>query len=282
MGSFSLVWATQALGLANVVSRRTFLRNVRSDHRHIVRPRCRLDVCTKCNVRDRSISGTVLKDSRGWLRILAERGAGLGVAPPTADPSATSEYIHAMLAYLVSLAAAASELSAMGAFPGLQHLALHDAIAAIRHSISTQWRASVGRLGLSELVNCFEGHFGLRDAFKAYHDRSWHEPRRGVLYMHIDFAEHHSLPIGPVVTGEAFYANSLLGITVFGSLLWHADARSHRFYLSEVKEQTALFAQSCVEDHLWSAGARRSVFNELVLFVDSGPHFLAAQFLAFS
>ena len=279
-GSFAQVWRSQEHSLADVVSLSTMYRYRARDHRHIVRPRCKLDVCSKCNIWDRSISRAIESDIRGWLLQLSGLSAGLRVPPlPTVAPA--SAFIEALRGHIDALSIAAREAHAAGSMTGLQQLQLHDAVSAVRHALRTQWRDSFSNHSLVTVLSGYESHFGQRDAFKEFHRRSWHDPAADTLYVHADFAEHHSLPIGPIVTGEAWYAESLLGVTVFGALAWTRDRRSHRFYLSEVKEQSALFAQACMADCLYDMGVAKRWIRELVVFLDAGPHFVAARFLAY-
>ena len=124
----------------------------------------------------------------------------------------------------------------------------------IQEELGYKWALGGGELGLRPTVEAFEAHFALRDEWKRWQRQAWHSPEQRTLYAQLDFAEHHSLPFGPIQTGSEWYANARLGVTVLGITVWDTERRQVRTYFSHTSEQSGIFAASCLYDALWVCG----------------------------
>ena len=95
----------------------------------------------------------------------------------------------------------------------------------------------------------------------------------------MDYAESHKLPFGKEVPGHAWYADSVLGCSLLGIILWDGQRRWHFIYLTEVNESNAL-ACVAMRDALSRVGLRSARYNSLAFLSDAGPHFACSRFLA--
>ena len=98
--------------------------------------------------------------------------------------------------------------------------------------------------------------------------------------MQVDFAEHHTLPFGPVVAGSNWYACQVLGCTFLGVISWTTQRRLVRHYLSEIRDTSSVMATECVKDAVAAAGLRDLHHRRVVILVDAGPHFVSTRFMA--
>lgn len=252
--------------------------NLLQDHFDVVQASNRLDVCEKCDFWDKAVEPRVLKMLAQWQRDVERVQSGYFDAFVAKWPQvvATHAYVSAFKAHLTFRANARRRKELLGT-----RVSLYELETAIKHQLNTEFSACEAKVGLLELMSLFEGHFGLRDAWKAHRQACWDQPRAGSLNIMIDFAEHHTLPFGPAQTGKCFYANYVLGCTVLGIICWDDERRSNYIFLSEVKEQSSLFAQACLMRVLELERADQPRLDTVNVLCDSGPHFLSGRFLAY-
>ena len=112
--------------------------------------------------------------------------------------SSFSDWLEAVTKY-----AEASKVGSKVAFE------LHELASSIRHRLRTQWSPGSVERSLQMVTEAYETHFGLRDAWTSWQAGCWRAPARGEVCVQLDYVEHHTLPIGPELTGEAYYANSV-------------------------------------------------------------------------
>ena len=122
--------------------------------------------------------------------------------------------------------------------------------------------------------------------WKAFHEKCWSNPDAHTLYVQMDFAEHHTLPFGPVVPGSSWYADQVLGVTWLGTIAWFGDGgvpkRTCRNFLAKVKDQSGVYATQCLSTSLHKSGlGEGNRFQRLVVLCDVGPHFRCCSFIAF-
>ena len=145
----------------------------------------------------------------------------------------TKSYTAAFYAYLRTL----KEVTPATPQTSRVRAKLHELTTEVLWRYTDSWEEPNKDQGLNGVVQGFDMHFAQRDTWKLYHRQAWEEPKRGELYIQLDFAEHHSLPIGPTVPGSAWYAKRRLGVTVMGFMVWEVDRRQSQIYLTTVKEQ---------------------------------------------
>ncbi len=267
-------------GLHDHISLSTFYRNARTDHRDVVRAGCRLDVCERCFFWDHSLAPRLVAAARDWQTRLTELLPGYcdTFHEKHGEVSAEATWLRG----LGSLIYRQQERRPALDLPFRLRAQLHDLETEILHELRADFsRFHDSKLGAYELADVFAVHFRLRDTWKQYYARRWDAPRDDCITLHLDFAEHHTLPFGPVQTGKCYYAGYLLGVTILTVITWDTEKRVYYTFLSPCKEQSSLFAQACVMEVLARERAQRPRVDALEVFIDAGPHFLSCSFLAY-
>jgi hypothetical protein len=156
--------------------------------------------------------------------------------------------------------------------------------AAVVHEIATCWQRLKGtavEVGLLETFKMYQLHFACRDAGHEYLTRHTDNPRSSTLYVHMDFLQHDTLPIGPKEDGAWWYANARLSITLLVILVWGEQLHPTFYtYCSYCMEQTPGFVIACFMDLRARLNAD-VVFERFHVFCDVGRHFQASRFIGY-
>ena len=124
-------------------------------------------------------------------------------------------------------------------------------------------------------------HFTLRDTHAAFYRKCWDDPEGETLYVHCDFKQADTLPVGPVETGSWWYAGSRLAITVLTFITWGPGLpRQYNTYCSHILDQSAGYVVSCMEDLLTRVVDVKG-FKKMLLFADVGNHCRASVTVAY-
>jgi len=241
----------------------TFYRNAKLDNHDVRCATRQLDMCLKCVTFDSVVAPAVktwVSKARGELASLLPSywdRWGAEVAGAAVDDghkfAVSAKCMDALLAHLLA------ERDGRGPdaqVPPKLHGQLHAVESRLIHELKTNWPPIKEKVGLVDVCRSFDLHFTQRDECKDAYTTHWDNPEPDTLYVHCDYKEHDQLPVGPREIGEFFvYAGGVQGVTVLTFVAWARTwERSYFTYASEVKEQSSLFAISCLEDVLRRVG----------------------------
>ena len=273
------------------VGAETFRRWVRTDHFEFGGRAAKLDMCDICNHWDRSVLRLILRSLRTWRSQLEDKMPTYFCRFDTLANSTFTlhDFQQASLPLLKAFREHVESQGVLRAQTGGEGLSmqlrldLHTLEASILHEMKTDWSAIEYRAGLLQVAEWHAFHWSLVRVCKDEYRVDMDAPKPKTLFVHIDFAESHRLPVGPANSGSWWYAGNILQVNVLSAYVWGADCGTVVYtYLSDVLDHTCRYVIACLQDLLDSSlRVQQQVgYDELVLWCDCGTHFRGAMFMA--
>ena len=275
--------------VSGTISKSTWMRYLKKDFCEFRITKRKLDVCKKCLQWDQQIHPSCVASFQCWREKLEALVPDyfqrfdadiLPTLPADAQKNMRVEFAEAFLQYVDDHAKSRPKSTVKGALKLAGEL--HSAEAAVAHELRTKWSkvSDQTSIGLLPLLQMHSLHFAIRDRSKDINTEHRLHPADGTIYFQLDFKEHDTLPVGPEETGDFWYANARLGITVLGICVWSAvSGPTYHTYCSTVSEQSGLFAVACLQDLLSKLDLKP--YSTAVLWADVGPHFRCGRMIGF-
>ena len=217
--------------VADSVSKSTWMRYLKKDFSEYRCAKRRLDVCKKCLQWDQQVLSSAAFSFKTWRDKLEELVPSyfhrwdeevVPALPPNAEKDMRVEYAEAFLNYVDEHGKSRPKSKAKGALKLAADL--HRVEAEVAHELRSRWSKVRDQtsVGLLPLVQMHSLHFAVRDRSKEVNSEHRRHPADGTIYFQFDFKEHDTLPVGPEESGDFWYANARLGVTVLGICVWSA------------------------------------------------------------